>query len=398
MLFFPLRTDRPQHHTPWVNYALIAANVLVYLGTFRQVEGAARMMQPGSVPIEEVIARFPVIGYYLFPGSSQLLQFITYQFLHANLAHLAGNMLFLYVFGNSMEDRLGKAGYLGFYLAGGVLAGVGHVLSSSAPVLGASGAVAAVTGAYLALFPLSYVTIVYWFFFIGVFEVASLYVIGLQIAINIFFQVSDFGASVAYMAHLAGYAYGFALGMLLLFTRLLPREPFDMLALWERRRRRAKFRALTREGYRPWEAEAALAEPGKRKGKTDPQRDAKLIELRGQIAEAMAKHDPGAAADLYSQLLQVDANQVLAQQAQLDLANHLMSAGRHGEAAVAYERFLDVYAAYAQREQVQLILALIYARYLDRRQRARELLTAALPRLGDAEQRTLAQETLAEIG
>ncbi|NJL32188.1 MAG: rhomboid family intramembrane serine protease, partial [Phycisphaerales bacterium] len=99
-------------------------------------------------------------------------------------------MLFLYVFGNSVEDRLGKAGYLCFYLAGGVLAGLGHAVLDPNPVIGASGAVSAVTGAYLALFPLTNVTIFYWFIFFGVFEVPSFYLIVFQIVQNMLFQAA----------------------------------------------------------------------------------------------------------------------------------------------------------------------------------------------------------------
>src|SRR5690606_30503901 len=128
--------------------------------TIGQVGDVSQLMGIG-MPIEMVAQHVPLAGYYLNPRAPELHQFLSYQFLHASWLHLLGNMLFLYVFGNSVEDRLGRAAYLLFYLAGGVMAGVGHAWLEAAPVLGASGAVAGVTGAFLALFPLSNITVVY---------------------------------------------------------------------------------------------------------------------------------------------------------------------------------------------------------------------------------------------
>src|SRR5690606_12485309 len=135
---------------------------------------------------------------------------------------------FLWVFGNAVEDRLGRVGYLCFYLAGGVIAGLGHALMEPSPVLGASGAVAAVTGAYLVLFPLTNVTIVYFFFIIGAFEVSSMVLIFFRVVTDLVFHFLGIG-DVAYMAHLAGYGFGFVIALGLLLGRMLPREPYDLL-------------------------------------------------------------------------------------------------------------------------------------------------------------------------
>jgi len=384
MFAFPIRTDRRQQRTPWVNRALIAANVVVFLATQQMVRQH-----------DSTIARF-----YLDPQQAHLYQFLSYQFLHADLTHLLGNMLFLYVFGNGVEDRLGKVAYLAFYLAGGVLAGWGHMMAQSVPVLGASGAVAAVSGAYLALFPLTNVTIFYWFWFIGTFEVSSLAVIGFYIALNVVSHLMGLG-QVAYLAHLAGYAYGLLVGMALLWSHLLLREPYDLLSLIEQRRRRAQFAAMAQRGYRPWHADAARATPRATVSSspvnaepTRGQANQRILELRSQIGQALAEQRLAGAAALYRELLDLSPHAVMAQQSQLDIANQLMSEGRHQAAATAYELFLNTYTTYAQREQVELILGLVCARYLKRGQRARELLTAALPRLDDPGQRSLAQQTL----
>lgn len=379
MFVFPIRTDRRLQHTPWVNYALIAANVLIFLWT-------------RDVAREQVADR-----YNLLPYDATDFQFITYQFLHADVWHLLGNMLFLYVFGNSVEDRLGKVGYLSFYLAGGVLAGLGHCLTSNNPVLGASGAVAAVTGAYMVLFPLSNVTLFYWiFYYVDTFEVSSLVLILFQIGQNVVMHLLDVGG-VAYFAHLSGYAFGIAIAAALMWLRILPREPYDLLALLEQRRRRTQFRQLTKRGYHPWDHTGASGIPASNKSTTLTEKDQQIIQFRQTISEALARHDLPAAAGSYVQLLDADPGQVLSQQQQLDVANQLMSEGRYDHAARAYELFLNTFRTYPQREQVELILGLIYAKYLERRQRARELLTSALARLHNREQKELAQRMLDDI-
>lgn len=399
-MFLPVRTDRRLETTPWVNYALIAANVLIFLATREQIEELGHFLYRASqlripVPRDALLERFPVFAYYLDPTAPQVYQFVSYQFLHADWMHLLGNMLFLYVFGNAVEDRLGKVGYLFFYLAGGVFAALGHALVETTPVLGASGAVAAVTGAFLALTPLTNVTIVYWFFFIGSFEVSGMLLILFQIGQNILFHLMGTG-NVAYLAHLGGYAYGFIIGMALLLLRLMPREPYDMLALIEQRRRRAAFRRMTQRGYHPWEHAGPGNGPPTGEAPPVSDQERRLMEQRSAIAAALADHRLTDATRFYRELLALDPEQVMGQQQQLDLANQLMSEGRYDHAATAYELFLKQYAAYPQREQVQLILGLIYARYLQQPDRARELLTAARERLHGSD-RDLAQQVLGEL-
>ncbi|MCC7191443.1 MAG: rhomboid family intramembrane serine protease [Phycisphaeraceae bacterium] len=395
-MFFPIRSDRRLNSTPWVNLSIIVINVIVYLVTQNQIAAIEQAMRQGAWSYSQLIRSFPVLDYYLLPNA-KLYQFITYQFLHASPMHLIGNMVFLYVFGNSVEDRLGKLGYAAFYLAGGVVAALGHFLMEPAPILGASGAVCAVTGAYLVLFPLSNITIIYWFIVIGTFEVSGLLLIVFQIGENVLLHVMGRGG-VAYVAHLFGYAYGFLISLGLLGVRLLPREPYDLLALYEQRRRRAKFRNLTRQGYQPWENNKPGDPAPADDLKPTSESEQKLMDLRASIAADLSANRSDHAMESYEKLLELDPGQVMGRQQQLDLANHLMSAGRHEHAARAYELFLNTYRVDGQRDQVELILGLLYARYLDRRQRAKELLTSALTRLNDPQQKELAQQMLAEIG
>lgn len=387
MLIFPIRTDRALHSTPWMNYLLIAANVVVFLAL------RSRINDVSFSPFRQ----HPIIAYYLLPAAPKLWQFITYQFLHADHWHLIGNMIFLYVFGNSVEDRFGKIGYLFFYLGGGVVAGIGHALMDSAPVLGASGSVAAVTGAYLALFPLSNITVFYWFFYVGTFEISSLLLILLQIIQNLFFEIVG-QRGVAHVAHLSGYAYGFILGMSLLGVRILPREPFDLLAMLERRKRRAEFRKLTRDGFQPW----AHGKDGTPRAGTAPPppttaHEMRVMDMRAKVHRLITERDLPAAARAYAELIDLDPGQVLGRQQQVDLASQLMTMGKHDAAARAYELFIHTYRGDAQREEIELILGLLYTRYLDRRQRARELLQPLSEKLTDPDRRALAVQLMAEV-
>ncbi len=402
MFFFPIGTDRPLRSTPWVNYALIAVNVLVFFYMFG-------LSDAGRMKFETRFMLFPS-GGNLLEGPS-LVQYLTYQFLHAGFTHIVSNMTFLYAFGNVVEDRLGKVGYLFFYLACGVVAGLFHGLTSDAPVVGASGAVAGVSGAFLVLFPRTYVTIFAWIFlYIDTFEVSGMTLIVFFIALDLVMQFLGSSMQVAYSAHLAGYTMGFTVAMALLASRLLERERYDLLALIEHRRKRASFRQMTRKGYQPWEAARTPdGVPAKTRGKAKPPtpEEAEVMRLRHEIGEALRTPDTDAAggelshagaAKLYLQLLAVDPNQVMAQQPQLDLANQLMSDGRYDAAARAYELFLSTYRTYPQRAKIELILGLIYARYLRQNDRAAELLEAAVPRLDDADDRSLAAAVLGEMG
>ena len=206
MLFvLPIRTSIRPWRTPYANYALIAVNLIIFFLTY----GPHRHIIAGQlmvVPVHHWVERFMLV-----PNDWHLQQFLSYAFLHGGIWHVVGNMFFLYVFGNNVNDKLGHLGYLGFYLAGAVFSGVGHTVfhsSSPIPTLGASGAVAAVIGAYLALFPQTLLTVLYWLlFFIGTMEIPALYFIGFKLIFwdNMYERRIP---NVAYDAHLSGYAFG----------------------------------------------------------------------------------------------------------------------------------------------------------------------------------------------
>src|SRR4051794_32504639 len=141
-MFFPIRTDTPLRRTPYTNWALIFANVVFFI-------------------VQQSLGRKFYAPLLLDPRDPHLYQYFTYQFLHGDVMHLLGNMVFLYVFGSNVCDKMGQLGYLAFYLAGGVMAGVAHVVTARAPVLGASGSISAVTGAHPGLLPRAPVPVVY---------------------------------------------------------------------------------------------------------------------------------------------------------------------------------------------------------------------------------------------
>lgn len=384
MLILPLRSDRPLRTPPYVNYALIAINVIIFALTAQSFAGQ-----------EYTRAH----DFMLWSQETRLWQFITYQFLHGGPMHLIGNMIFLYVFGNAVEDRLGKVGYLFFYLSMGVFAGLGHWLTSNAPVIGASGSVAGVTGAFLMLFPLTNIRFFYWFFFIGFFEISAKWVILFYFVKDLLFYGIELSnpavGGVAYTAHLAGNLAGFLVALTLLASRLLTREPYDLFTMWAHARRRNHFKKLANEGYQAWEGKAY--HPGKDAPTDMTEQDRQVLKLRHEISQAIAKHDLDAATKTYLQLVAEHGEQTLSQRLQLDIANHLFAQGEHQSAAVAYERLLKAYPKHDDRGNAQLMLGLLNARYLNKPQAAKPYLQEASQRL-QGDDAALARQLLSEIG
>jgi hypothetical protein len=309
--------------------------------------------------------------------------------------HLLGNMLFLWIFGNAVCDRMGSFCYILFYLAGGVFAGMVFAIANDDALMGASGAIAAVTTAFLALFPRVRITMLLWFFVITAFQLPALSLIIFKIILwdNMIAPSFNQGAvsNVAYSAHLSGYGFGFCVAMGMLAARLLPRSQFDLLAVWNRWQRRSGLSAPPRLAQaRPIDVQELSSRPLESLQLTPAER------LREEALERWQARDLTGAAELYLELLQLDPNQVLPRQAQLDIANQLAQAQRHTEAASAYEAFLAAYPS-ADVHEVQLLLGLIYSRYLRRWQQAAEHLRNAAKGLTLPAQRALAQDELRQV-
>jgi len=378
-----------------MNWGLIAANILIYILTSVSADPNSHgpfALYHGS-PVRDLLA--------LDPQNPHLWQYFTYQFLHEGWMHVLGNMLFLYIFGNNINDRMGNLGYLGFYLAGGVIAGIGYAFLDTAPVIGASGAVAAVTGAYLVLLPRSNITLLFFFIYIGPLEISSLWFVLFTFLQDVIGEVRPEllgmreSESVAHMAHITGTIFGAVLCLTLLGLRLLPRDQFDMLSLIARWNRRRQYRSMVSQGYDPF-AYIPPQPVDVRPQELDP-RTVRMLEVRAEISEAIAHHNLPHAAYLFLELKKLDPTQVLSRQAQLDVANQLASQQFFDQAGEAYEQFLTHYPNFDQIEQVELMLGVIYARYLNRYERARQLLLRALARLHTEREIQWARSELARI-
>ena len=373
-----------------MNYALIVVNTAIFLLTY----WPHRNIYTGAVEILR-----PWADQFMLTPRPELWQFISYAFLHGGYMHIIGNMFFLYLFGNNVNDKLGHVGYLCIYLAGGVFSGIGHLLVGGGNVLGASGAVAAVTGAYLVLFPQTLITVLYWFFFIGTLELPALYFIAFKMIIldNVIIRYTT--SAVAYDAHLAGYAFGIASMLALLATGLIKASNFDLWAMLKRWNRRRVYRDTVSGGYDPF-GSRVTAKPVKAKevgGAADKEQDPRIGQVRNEISRRIAERNVPAAADLYLELMGLDSRQVLPRQHLLDIANQLASENKPGESARAYEQFLEHYGTYEYAEQVQLMLGILYSRYLEAPGPAVKYLEAAAEKLSDPGQLKMCRDELARL-
>jgi len=382
-----------------MNIAFIAANVVIYFISHQAAHGqeaqtmATAYLAPGWDK------------FMLWPTNPHLYQFITYQFLHENGGHIFFNMLFLYVFGNNLEEKLGPLGYLAFYLAGGVLAGCGQMLTSGLPTLGASGAISAVTGMFLVLLPRTNIRMFIWIFiYVDVWEIPSLYFILFSVGKDLLESLywAGNGAGTAYAAHLSGNVAGFAIGLFLLLARLVQRDHYDLLAVFHRWRRRMAYESIVATGYDPFGRSGGRMQMGGERGGGGTQdvekpKNPRIEGLRMEIGELVHRHALSSAAEKYLELRKLDPQAILSMDDQLDIANELMTEQRYPEAAGAYEDFLRLYPSSSQHEQIMLVLALIYVEHLPRRERAIELFQSAIARLHDEKQRAFARTELERL-
>jgi len=382
LIVLPIGTDSPLTRKPRVNYALIVLNFAVFLAP----KALVMMGVMDGASVKRLLQ-----SWVLFSQQPKLYQFFTYAFLHGGWGHILGNMFFLYVFGNSVNSKLGNLGYLLLYLGGAVFSGLGHSLLLGKPVLGASGAVAAITGAYMVLFPKTLIHTFYWFFFfIGTTDFPALLFILFKLIIydNMLEPKMGGPGNVAHSAHLAGYAYGILVPLVLLALRILPHSQFDLWALMRRWHRRKQFESMG--GYNQRYVKSVVTDvPAAPAGP--------VSELRNQIGTKLYESNLAEAADLYLKLMKEDSEQVLPQQQQLDVANKLMHTGQHEAAAKAYEDFIRYYPRYPFLEQVQLRLGLLYSRYLGHKDFAKKHLRESLEKLTDASQRQMCQSELEHL-
>jgi membrane associated rhomboid family serine protease len=203
----PLHDENPTHSTPVFTVTLIAINVLVYINTLA-VPGQIASIYDNYALVPAQLIHSPVSNYPNIFSS---------MFLHAGFMHLAGNMLYLWIFGNNIEDVLGKVKFILFYLLCGALAAIGHIatdFNSQIPMVGASGAISGILGAYLVLYPFAKVkTLVFLGIMVTVIRIPAIILLGLWIGLQIWsgMATSAEGGGVAWFAHIGGFLAGMIL-------------------------------------------------------------------------------------------------------------------------------------------------------------------------------------------
>ena len=232
---FPLKDNIPTERTPYVTIALIATNVLVYFlwqrgglsfGEPNSTHYLHQLIDYGAIPYElthsgqhcVIVGQQIGCGHVSDSQPSTWLTPFTAMFMHGGLLHLGGNMLFLWIFGNNVEDAMGPVKFVVFYLLGG-LAATGLQVAidpdSLGPTIGASGAIAAVLGGYILLHPRArVVTVIFIIFFFTILELPAFLILGFWFLEQIAFGYFDLanpagqGGGVAYFAHIGGFAFG----------------------------------------------------------------------------------------------------------------------------------------------------------------------------------------------
>jgi membrane associated rhomboid family serine protease len=257
---FPLRDNIPLARFPVVTVALVVINVVAYLlairhgGSFFGGPTDSVAVRYGAIPYElthpgdhcglvtafspegavnEVVCQGqPGVTGSPGPQPATPVTVLTSMFLHGSFLHIAGNMLFLAIFGPSVEDAIGRVRYAAFYLLGGVVALAAQVIVSpdaTAPTLGASGAIAAVLGGYLLLFPRARVlALVFIVFFVTIIEVPAIVLLGFWFVVQLVLGSAGLGSpvgseGVAYFAHVGGFLFGLA--VIRQLARGRPTEP-----------------------------------------------------------------------------------------------------------------------------------------------------------------------------
>jgi membrane associated rhomboid family serine protease len=216
---FPLYDENPRTTRPYVNYGLIAINFAVFLwevvvtGLFTNEQAVMRIfVDHGFVPARFLDSPFGIASY-----SSVLSS----MFMHSGIMHILGNMLFLWIFGDNIEDRFGHGKYLLIYLFWGFVASMAHLAWAMSlggnnlvvPAVGASGAISGVLGAYLVMFPRAKVVTLVFFFFITTTRIPAFAYLMLWIVFQVFSASFGAGGGVAYLAHIGGFAAGAVFGL-----------------------------------------------------------------------------------------------------------------------------------------------------------------------------------------
>jgi membrane associated rhomboid family serine protease len=228
-MVMPLYDDNPFNlpHRPIVTWTLILVNVLIFLAEAGSGNVDAFALAYGATPAT-------LVGDAVIPGGiSPVLTLVTYQFLHADFMHILGNMIFLWVFGDDVEEALGRGRFLAFYLGCGIIGALAFIASdahSQSPLIGASGAISGIVIAYVMLRPCAKVTVLT--FGIIPMRISAFWVVGFFVLLQFINMESSSRSDVAYWCHIGGMAAGAVLFPLMrpagvkLFECIRPQENY----------------------------------------------------------------------------------------------------------------------------------------------------------------------------
>ncbi|MFO0831156.1 MAG: rhomboid family intramembrane serine protease [Phycisphaerales bacterium] len=388
-MLIPLGTDRPSLRPPLVTPLLIGLNVAVFV--------ALAAVQARSPEQAEAIQN-PLL---LDPHNFRWFQPLTSAFLHAGFLHIASNMVFLWVFGPNIEDRIGRWWFLLFYTAGAYAAGGLHVAFEDARALGASGAVSACTGAYLVLFPRTQIKALF-LLYLRPFSVSAWWFIAGAFAWDLIGQGTKRG-DVAYLAHIGGSLYGASLMLVLLWLRVIPREVYDLFSIARQANRRRALKEATAEGQkRAKEWWTTSNKQGVVSGEA-------VASARAEVGRLISAGDMPGAAAAYRRLVADHATTpgatVLSHRYLEQLAAYYFHApddpaspGEHRRgAAYVMERIIEAYPRESTTPRFRLLLGILLARDSTDVPRAKQLLEQALPHLHEEAEQAMAREELARL-
>src|ERR671938_1035548 len=209
---FPIHDDTQRiHGRPYVNYSLIAINIILFIW-----EITVTAFFTNEQAVTEIFSTYGVIPRFFLAGD--WLSAITSMFIHGGIAHIAGNMVFLFVFGDNIEDRFGRVKYLLIYISWGVVASLVHSMyavnsgGGLMPAVGASGAISGVLGAYLVMFPRAKIFTVIIAFFITTIRIPAIAYIPFWFILQVIFGLIDPFGGIAYLAHIGGFVAGLGTG------------------------------------------------------------------------------------------------------------------------------------------------------------------------------------------
>jgi membrane associated rhomboid family serine protease len=396
-MFFPIGDDNPSSRTPYVTYGIIGANVVVFL--FVNKLG--------------VLSDLTSLKYGFRPGKFEWYTLFTSMFLHGDFLHILGNMIFLWIAGDNVEEKLGRIAFLVFYLISGVCACLFYMLfvelgARMVPLVGASGAIAGVLGCYMIFFPTARIRVFYWFFFffLGTIFVQAKWFLGLWIALNVFDWLvvgSQYVTGVAYAAHVGG----FAVGVIVAVVAKGHLRKRGQVSQMDELTGFAKPGAPPRPGP---QVQSSGPDPVYSEGKPDFVRptyvsprtitDRETSGFFGReeaIAENVKAGRIDVALDRYEEYVHMRHAKPLPAWAQIEIASELYRRGDYEQALQAYRRYLAHSPAGADSAEAKFRLGIILSRHRKEFFRAREYLLQATMEHPDNQVVEFAREELERI-